>query len=70
METQREQRLSNSAFVKDYNFEGDEAFSRVDGEMRSVEKSVDKPRSSKASKRMRKAQKKRAYDMAAEASAF
>lgn len=66
----RSQRMDNKAFVKEYNFEDDEAFGRVDAELQSVEKAVKKPKSSKASKRMRKKQKSRAYEMSLDAAAF
>lgn len=65
------QRQANSAFMKQYDFEDDDAFSRVDGELQELEKSVkDSKPNSRQGKRLRKKQKARSYMISNEAAAF
>ncbi len=66
-----EQRVANRQFQKQYDFEDDEAFGRVDGELESMEKDVRSTRSgSTEGKRMRKAKKARAYEIGQTQSLF
>lgn len=65
-----EQQASNKAFQKQYRYEDDVAFGRVDKELSKMKKDAKKPSSSRKAKRLRKAKKARAYDFAASAEAF
>lgn len=65
------QRVANEAFMQKYDFEDDQAFGRVDGELQSLEQEVKQAApSSTRGKRLRKSQKERSYKIKAEAAAF
>jgi len=67
----REQRKEIAEKSKKYGFEDDVAFERVDRELQGMQQAMKKaPSSSNAGKRLRKSQKKRAYDIANTAEAF
>lgn len=66
-----EQRRETAKNARTYDFEDDASFERVDGELESMQQQMGRSRSSsKDGKRLRKAQKKRAYDIANTAELF
>ena len=65
------QRASNQQFVKQYDFDDDESFGRVDDELLSLEKDVKTSSASSAKgKRVRKSKKERSYKISNSALAF
>ncbi len=67
----RKQRASNQASAKEYGFEDDAAFGRVDAELKDLESTVQSAApSSDQGKRAKKASLKRSYDIANTASTF
>ncbi len=64
------QQVSNKAFQKQYQFDSDDSFARVDKELSEMKKDSKRPSSSAKAKRLRKAKKARAYDVAASSEAF
>ena len=67
----KDQRASNRAAAKKYDFADDEAFGRVDGELQQLETTVQSAApSSDEGKRAKKASLKRSYDMANTSSLF
>jgi hypothetical protein len=65
----RDQRASNKASAKEYGFEDDVAFGRVDDELKDLETTVQSAApSSDQGKRAKKASLKRSYDIANTAS--
>jgi len=66
-----EQRSSMNAVRSTYDFEDDDSFGRVEGELSSMEKEVEQTAPSSAKgKKLRKSKRKRSYDIANDSLAF